>query len=125
MIRYRITNAGRGAYYSPNRLHFKKITSEFEGKLMAPGAYRPDLTDPSDNNRLRWGSAMAPGKDPHLVRFVRAINECLKRAEPTRLICYNSISNFPGNMPPPVEDFRLCSGAAKDAPTPKRETPCK
>lgn len=68
-----VTSAGRGVYYSTDRLRFKKIASEFTGKLMAPGAYRRDLTDPRDTSGLRWGIAMVPGKDPYLVRFVRAI----------------------------------------------------
>ena len=68
-----VTSAGRGVYYSRDRLRFKKIASEFTGKLMAPGAYRRDLTDPRDTSGLRWGIAMVPGKDPYLVRFVRAI----------------------------------------------------
>jgi len=68
-----VTSAGRGVYYSTDRLRFRKIASGFTGKLMAPGAYRRDLTDPRDTSGLRWGIAMVPGKDPYLVRFVRAI----------------------------------------------------
>ncbi|QDU35987.1 Arylsulfatase [Maioricimonas rarisocia] len=66
-----VTNAGRGVYYAPDGLQFRKITSEFEGRLMAPGAYRPDLTDPSTTAGLRWGIAMVSGRDPYLVRFER------------------------------------------------------
>jgi hypothetical protein len=50
-------------------IHFEKV-ADLENRPQAPGAYRPELTDPTSGaETIRWGISMRHGPHPHLIRF--------------------------------------------------------
>ncbi len=49
------TNAGRGVGHTPDRLHFKKITSEFEDNRIAPRRLSTGPDRPFESQRATLG----------------------------------------------------------------------
>ena len=64
-----VTNVGRGAYFSPDGLHFRKVTATLKGNALAPGGYRPELVSPANRDGVQWGISMIHARDPYLVRW--------------------------------------------------------
>ena len=64
-----VTNVGRGFYYAKDGIHFVKVTSDFEGNINAPGAYRRDLTEHEFAEGIQWGISMNHGEFPYLLRW--------------------------------------------------------
>ena len=64
-----VSNVGRGIYYASDGIHFKKVAKDFVGRINAPGARRPDLTDHKTSTGAQWGISMAHTPDPFLVRW--------------------------------------------------------
>jgi len=64
-----VTNVGRGAYFSPDGLHFRKVAAPLKGNALAPGGYRPELVSPANSDGVQWGISMIHARDPYLVRW--------------------------------------------------------
>jgi len=60
---------GLGVFYDDKGVAFAR-TAGYTGRIFAPGAYRPELTDPKHTGGVTWGISMVHGKDtPYLVRW--------------------------------------------------------
>jgi hypothetical protein len=63
-----VSNVGRGIYYARDGIHFEKVAQDFIGRINAPGAFRPDLTDHACRQGAPWGISMVHARDPYLIR---------------------------------------------------------
>ncbi len=64
-----VSNVGHGIYYASEGTNFAK-TANFSGKIYAPGAFRPELTDATYSGGVDWGISMVHnGNMPYLVRW--------------------------------------------------------
>ncbi len=64
-----VSSVGHGVYFDKKGTKFAKIAS-FVGRIHAPGAYRPELTDPRHTGGVTWGISMVHNGDtPYLVRW--------------------------------------------------------
>ncbi len=60
---------GLGVLYDNKGVHFAR-TAAYTGRIFAPGAYRPELTDRKQTSGVTWGISMMHSKDtPYLVRW--------------------------------------------------------
>jgi hypothetical protein len=61
--------AGKGLWYAEDGIHFTELTEEFTGSLLAPGAFRPELTDPDYTDGIQWGISMLNTPQPYLAHY--------------------------------------------------------
>ncbi len=61
--------AGKGLWYAEDGIHFTELTEEFTGSLLAPGAFRPELTDPDYSEGIQWGISMLNTPQPYLAHY--------------------------------------------------------
>ncbi len=62
------TNAGTGIWYAADGINFTE-SGGFSGGINAPGAYRPELTDPTYTGGVEWGISMKHTANRYLVRW--------------------------------------------------------
>ncbi len=64
-----VSNVGNGVYFDKEGTKFAKV-AKFAGRIHAPGAFRPELTDPAYTGGVTWGVSMIHnGNTPYLVRW--------------------------------------------------------
>lgn len=101
-----VTNVGKGVYYDEEGVDFLKIAT-FNGKIAAPGAYRPELVDPSYTGGVEWGISMVhAGDTPYLVRWEA---EGLAVSEPTSLLTLAAPSLQLALRRPAPSDVKRCN----------------
>ncbi len=64
-----VSNVGRGIYFAQDGLQMTKTTIQMEGRINAPGAYRPDLVNHGSKEEVTWGISMAHTGHPYLMRW--------------------------------------------------------
>jgi hypothetical protein len=61
--------AGHGLWYAEDGIHFSELAEKFTGSLLAPGAFRPELTDPEYADGIQWGVSMLNTSQPYLAHY--------------------------------------------------------
>jgi hypothetical protein len=64
-----VSNVGRGIYFAQDGLQMTKTSIKMEGRINAPGAYRPDLVHHGSTEPVTWGISMAHTGHPYLMRW--------------------------------------------------------
>lgn len=63
------SSAGEGLYYAEDGVSFIELLGDIAGSTKAPGAYRPELSDPTYTGGVDWGIAMSKSNPGYLLRY--------------------------------------------------------